>query len=171
MKGKGNDGQGNVLARDLWETKQDFFEKLDNQYNFTFDCCANIKNTKKPAFSSNFEKQELNSFQEVCWMNPPFSKAKKMFKVFFEKVKRGCAIYRCDNLETRIWQNLILECADWVFIPAGRVLYTPFEVGNMRGEIGTRFPSALIGVGLEYPVNLVGKVLIVKEKAKEVGKE
>jgi hypothetical protein len=31
------------------------------------------------------------------------------------------------------------------------VAYNPFEVGNMRNGNGTRFPSALIGIGLDIP--------------------
>ena len=78
-------------------------------------------------------------------MNPPFSKAREMFKQFFKIVDRGVAIYRCDNFETRIWQYLILSNCSWIFIPKGRVVYE-----GMNG-LGSRFPSALIGVGVDPP--------------------
>lgn len=166
MKGKGNDGKGDISDRDLWETKQELFNKLDNQYKFTFDCCASQTNTKCSNFSSDFDKCNIN-FKEVCWMNPLFSKALCMFNTFFKKVKKGIAIYRCDNMETNIWQTIILKHADWIFIPKGRVSYTPFEVGNMRNGNGTRFLSALIGIGLETPKNLVGESLFTKQEVKE----
>jgi hypothetical protein len=92
-------------------------------------------------------------------MNPPFSKALEMFRHFFKVVNKGVAIYRCDNFETKIWQDVIFSNASWVFIPKGRVSYTPFEVGNMRGGNGTRFPSALIGFNVEPPKNIEGKLL------------
>ena len=160
---KGNNGTGNIPERDLWETKQDFFNILNNQYNFTFDCCANIKNTKTVNFSSNFQltiKENLD--KQICWMNPPFSKSSYMFEHFFKNVRKGIAIYRCDNLETKVYQDIILKYADWLFIPKGRISYTPFEVGNMRKGLGTRFPSALIGIGLETPKNIEGVILIIK---------
>jgi hypothetical protein len=86
-----------------------------------------------------------------------------MFEHFFKVVKKGVAIFRCDNMETKVWQDTILKYADWVFIPKGRVAYNPFEVGNMRNGNGTRFPSALIGIGLDIPKNIQGKTLFIKQ--------
>jgi hypothetical protein len=31
MKDKGNDGKGNIPERDLWETEQSFWDKLNNK--------------------------------------------------------------------------------------------------------------------------------------------
>jgi len=45
-KNTGNDGTGNIIERDEWETSQELWAELDEQYNFKFDCCAN-KNNKK----------------------------------------------------------------------------------------------------------------------------
>jgi phage N-6-adenine-methyltransferase len=163
MKGKGNDGKGDIPERDLWETKQEFFNDLNNQYRFTFDCCANKKNKKCEQWHDDFENVgiiELSHY--VAWMNPPFSNALKMFEHFFKVVNNGVAIYRCDNMETKVWQSIIFKNADWIFIPKGRVSYTTFEVGNMRGGNGTRFPSALIGVGVETPKKIDGSILLTK---------
>lgn len=46
MDVKGKDGKGDTPERDLWKTKQELFDLLDTQYNFTFDCCANEDNKK-----------------------------------------------------------------------------------------------------------------------------
>ena len=148
---KGNDGTGNVPARDLWETEQTLWDALHKQYDFTFDCCALIENTKCPDFSNDFEFEW--EAKHRAWMNPPFSKSERMFKHFFKIVKSGVAIYRCDNLENRLWQEVILKHADWIFIPQGRVKYE--GMGGKR----SRFPSALIGVGLPPPEGLDGTTL------------
>jgi site-specific DNA-methyltransferase (adenine-specific) len=164
MEGKGNDGKGDIPERDLWETKQELFDILDSQYGFNFDCCASQENKKCPNFTDDFLSREQNYLEDdICWMNPPFSKSQIMFEHFFKVVKRGVAIFRCDNMETKVWQDTILKYADWIFIPKGRVSYTPFEVGNMRNGNGTRFPSALIGIGLDMPKNIQGKTLFVKQ--------
>lgn len=160
MKGKGNGGLGDVPERDEWRTDQELWDELDKQYGFGFDCCATSDNSKTEKYSNDFEK--LVSVGGVAWMNPPFSKARRMFEHFFKVVRRGVAIYRCDNMETKLWQEVILENADWVFIPKGRVSYTPFETGNMRGGKGTRFPSALIGVGVDKVKDIEGKTLEVE---------
>lgn len=168
MISKANNGNGDIPERDLWQTKQEYWNILDKQYIFNFDCCANEANSKCCFFSSNFETttpEQLNDWvnNPMCWMNPPFSIAFKMFEHFFKVVKRGVAIYRCDNMETKVWQDIILKNADWIFIPYGRVSYTPFEVGDMRNGAGTRFPSALIGIGVEPPLDLKGVVLYLKK--------
>jgi len=168
MEGKGNNGKGNIPERDLWETKQELFGNLKKQYNFEFDCCANELNKKCLDFSNNFES--INSMEKTSWMNPPFSNSLKMFEHFFKVIKKGVAIYRCDNMETKVWQEVILKFADWIFIPKGRVSYTSFEVGNMRNGKGTRFPSALIGIGVEIPQNIEGRILFIKQ-IKEVKQE
>ena len=160
MKDKGNDGTGNIESRDLWQTKQELFDLLDSQYNFTFDCCASEENKKCSKFSDDFLSIESDSLKGyICWMNPPFSKSQIMFEHFFKTIKRGVAIFRIDNPETKVWQETIFPHASWIFIPKGRVSYTPFEVGNMRGGNGTRFPSSLVGFNVPKIVSLNGITL------------
>ena len=76
-----------------------------------------------------------------------------MFKHFFKEVEKGVAIYRCDNMETKLWQEIILPNATWIFIPNGRISYE-----GMEGS-GSRFPSALIGFNVEPPKGLKGITL------------
>jgi len=150
---KGNNGNGNTPKRDEWETPQELFNVLNKQYNFTFDCCASFGNKKCNRYTSSFEVMGRYLDKDICWMNPPFSLAWKMFKHFFNVVEYGVAIYRCDNLETKIYQDIIFKNADWIFIPRRRICYE-----GMKGN-GSRFPSALIGVGVNPPKNIDGVVL------------
>lgn len=158
---KGNNGNGNIPERDLCETNQDLFNDLNRQYKFNFDCCASKDNKKCERYSDNFLFLDKPYYteQECRWMNPPFSKAYLMFEHFFKVVTRGVAIYRCDNMETKVWQDVILPNASWILIPKGRVAYTPFETGEMRKGMGSRFPSALIGFNVEPPLFVKGIVL------------
>jgi len=151
---KANNGSGNIESRDEWETPQWLFEILHKQYNFDFDCCASAKNKK--TFIGTFDFENFNPQQlklNMCWMNPPFSKALEMFKHFFKVVKKGVAIYRCDNFETKIWQEVIFPNASWVFIPNKRIAYE-----GMEGS-GSRFPSALIGFNVPEIESLDGITL------------
>ena len=153
---KGNDGTGNNSERDIWETQQKLFNLLDKQYNFMIDCCASKENSKCIKYFDKFEDVDFIHNNIKCWMNPPFSIARDMFSHFFKIVSTGVAIYRCDNLETSIWQDIILKNADWIFIPKGRISYEGIK-GN-----GSRFPSALIGVGVELPININGTILKIE---------
>lgn len=155
---KGNNGTGNTIERDEWQTPQELFDKLFKQYLFSVDCCANLRNSKCERWTDDFEYYWSISPNDVCWMNPPFSKAIEMFKIFFERAYKGVVIYRCDNMETRIWQDIILKNASWIFIPKGRISYE-----GMEGKM-SRFPSALIGFNVEHPKKMEGVTLIVKEK-------
>lgn len=154
---KGNNGSGNNPSRDGWKTPKKLFSALHSQYGFSFDCCASPENAKCEAYSTNFE--EVVFVEGVGWMNPPFSKAKAMFYHFFKVVKRGVAIYRCDNFETDRWQDAILPFCDWVFIPRGRVEY------EGQDAPGARFPSALIGIGVEPPKGIDGYIMTVANTA------
>lgn len=149
---KANNGSGNIIERDDWETPQWLFNILNSQYHFEMDCCANKKNSKCEGWCIDFLR-EITFRESIGWMNPPFSLAEGMFKQFFKVVSKGVAIYRCDNMETKIWQEVILKKADWVFIPKGRISYE-----GKTGK-GSRFPSALIGIGVEPPKELEGVTL------------
>jgi len=152
---KGNNGSGNNESRDSWETPQELWNKLNKQYNFTFDCCSNGINSKCNSWTSNFEMWVSAGIKHICWMNPPFSKAEVMFKHFYHEVEKGVCIYRCDNMETKLWQDIILKSATWVFIPKCRISYE-----GMEGK-GSRFPSALIGYNINPPKGLTGHTLII----------
>ena len=157
---KANNGSGNIIERDDWETPQWLFDILNKQYDFDFDCCANENNKKCITWQDDFlDMDEFNSENDMTWMNPPFSKSYEMFFQFFKIIKKGVAIYRCDNMETKIWQDIILKNADWIFIPKGRISYEGKE-----GK-GSRFPSALIGRGVEPPKQLNGVTLFVHKLA------
>lgn len=154
---KGNNGKGNNPLRDGWQTPKQLFDDLNKQYNFSFDCCSNGKDNKCNCWSSNFEMY-AEARDHIYWMNPPFSIAWKMFEHFFKVVKKGVAIYRCDNFETGLWQRVIFPNVDWIFIPNKRISYEGID-----GD-GARFPSALIGKGVELPKKIMGKCLmIIKE--------
>jgi len=155
VKETGNNGKGNIEARDDWHTPQWLFDKLDSQYTFTFDCCASEENKKTDLFENDFLK--VKRVGEMSWMNPPFTKAKEMFEHFFKVVNRGIAIYRCDNIETKIWME-IMKKADWIYVFDGRINY------EGKAGKGARFGSALIGVGLDYPKLNCGQLLICSSK-------
>ena len=155
---KANNGKGNNPLRDEWETPSWIFDPLMKQYNFEFDCCATEKNTKTKEFSGQ-DFQDIIDIKMVAWMNPPFSKAYAMFRHFFKVIKKGVAIYRCDNLETALWQREILPNCSWILIPDRRVSYDGLDGG------GARFPSALIGIGLDIPNGLKGTILEVKSNS------
>lgn len=141
---QGNNGKGNIEERDDWETPTPLFTALNKDYKFTYDCCCSLENSKCEKGAIVFQAVGSKLYNEVCWMNPPFSKAFEMFEHFFKVVEKGVCIYRCDNMETKIWQ-MILKHADWIHIFPSRINYE-----GKKGK-GARFPSALIGFNVVQP--------------------
>ena len=156
---KANNGKGNTILRDMWETPQELFDTLNKQYTFQLDCCATKENTKCLKWFEDFfnNKPNYKAYIYMCWMNPPFSIAWKMFDHFFKTIRKGVAIYRCDNLETGLWQKIIMPNASWIFIPNKRI---PYE--GLDGD-GARFASALIGFNVNIPKNINGTILYLKK--------
>jgi len=148
----GNDGKGNNSERDDWETPKELFDILNLQYNFRLDCCASYENKKCEFWCDDFLNRNLNNDNNVCWINPPFSKAEEMIKHFFKIIKRGIGIYRGDNLESKLWQEIISKRADWIFILKGRTAYEH----NERKQTSPRFGSVLFGIGVKPPKEING---------------
>lgn len=150
---KANNGSGNIESRDEWETPKWLFDILHKQFDFQVDCCASYQNHKCSVWSDIDFLDYFPSDDFVHWMNPPFNKALEMFRHFFKVVHKGVAIYRCDNFETKIWQEVIFPNASWIFIPNKRIAYE-----GMDGS-GSRFPSALIGFNVPIIESLDGITL------------
>lgn len=58
---------------DLWSTPQDFFDKLNQEFNFTLDPCANKENAKCSKFFTQEEDGLTKSWDnEIVFCNPPY---------------------------------------------------------------------------------------------------
>ena len=58
-----------------WETPQDFYNKLNEEFNFTLDACASLENHKCPIFFTEKENgliQDWSSHRVFC--NPPYGR-------------------------------------------------------------------------------------------------
>lgn len=60
---------------DLWETPQEFFDKLDAQFHFTLDACALPENAKCDRYYTP-EQDGLSQpwGGEIVWCNPPYGR-------------------------------------------------------------------------------------------------
>lgn len=59
---------------DLWETPQEFFDKLDAEFHFTIDVCALPENAKCDKFYTPEQNGLAQSWNGVCWCNPPYGR-------------------------------------------------------------------------------------------------
>lgn len=58
-----------------WETPQDFFDEIDNEFHFTLDACADETNHKcDKYFSESDDGLKQNWGGQTVWCNPPYGK-------------------------------------------------------------------------------------------------
>lgn len=63
-------------ATDQWSTPQEFFDKLDEEFDFTLDVCADATNTKCAHWISkdSLSKDWSCWSHGALWMNPPYGR-------------------------------------------------------------------------------------------------
>lgn len=59
---------------DLWETPQDFFDCLNEEFHFTLDVCALPENAKCDNYYTPKENGLSQPWKGVCWCNPPYGR-------------------------------------------------------------------------------------------------
>lgn len=62
------------IKTDMWETPQDFFDKLNDEFHFTMDACAVKENAKCEKFYSPEEDALQQTWIGTVWCNPPYSR-------------------------------------------------------------------------------------------------
>ena len=62
-------------ATDEWSTPQDFFDKLNDEFSFTLDPCANDTNHKCKKYFTKTENGLLQNWDdEIVFCNPPYGR-------------------------------------------------------------------------------------------------
>lgn len=59
---------------DLWETPQDLFDKLNNEFQFTLDVCATPENAKCDNFYTKEQDGLKYPWKGTVWCNPPYGR-------------------------------------------------------------------------------------------------
>lgn len=62
-------------ATDLHATPQDFFDKLNIEFGFELDVCANHTNAKCPRYYTKDDDGLIQNWgKSIAWMNPPYGR-------------------------------------------------------------------------------------------------
>lgn len=59
---------------DLWETPQDFFDRLNEEFHFDLDVCALPENAKCERYFTPEMDGLSQPWKGVCWCNPPYGR-------------------------------------------------------------------------------------------------
>lgn len=134
--------------KDNWETPQDFFNKLDDEFNFSWDLAASSQNAKCEQYidkSANSLSIDWSKLSGNLYLNPPYGREIKKW------VKKASETSLKDNYlvmlipartDTSYWHDYIFGKAEIKFL-RGRL---KFEVNGVSGD-SAPFPSAVIIYG------------------------
>lgn len=78
--------------RQDWETPDELFNPLNDEFGFTLDVCATKDNAKCSRFYSMSENGLVQDWEGVCWMNPPFGEQGKWVRKAFESAQEGATV-------------------------------------------------------------------------------
>lgn len=59
---------------DLWETPQDLFDRLNDEFRFDLDACANQENAKCGRFFTKEQDGLQQEWKGTVWCNPPYGR-------------------------------------------------------------------------------------------------
>lgn len=76
-----------------WETPDDFFSMLNQEFNFDLDVCANAKNHKCKKYFTIKDDGLKKDWVGICWCNPPYgNETKKWIRKAYEESKNGAIV-------------------------------------------------------------------------------
>lgn len=132
-------------GKDDWETPQDLFDELNDEFNFTLDACATPENAKHSHFFTEVEDGLAQDWAgETVWCNPPYSSGKQndwVRKCYEESRKPGTTVVLLipARTDTARFHDYILGKARVRFI-RGRLRF-------VGAESSAPFPSMLCVFG------------------------
>lgn len=124
-----------------WPTPIDFYNKLNERFQFTLDPCSTADNAKCSKYYTAEEDGLKKSWEgEVVFMNPPYGREiKNWIKKAYNESRKENTVVVClipARTDTKYWQEFCMKAAEIAFI-AGRLKF-----GNSKNS--APFPSALV---------------------------
>ncbi len=101
-------------ATEEWSTPQDFFDKLNEEFNFDWDVCASEDNAKcSNFFTVHDDCLRLNWAPEmVYFMNPPYGREMpKFIKKAYEESLKGATVVCLlpARTDTKVWHEYCMK--------------------------------------------------------------
>jgi site-specific DNA-methyltransferase (adenine-specific) len=110
-----------------WETPPELFAKLDQEFGFTVDVCAEAHNKKcRRYFSPGVDGLRRSWAGERAWCNPPYGMGlSRWFAKAIAEREQGATVVVLvpARTDTRWWQTFVMPHADEVRFIDGRVKF------------------------------------------------
>ena len=127
---------------DLWSTPQDFYDKLNEEFNFTLDPCATDSNHKcGKYFTIDDDGLKQNWERNVVFCNPPYGRKiyKWVEKCYNESKKESTTVVMLipARTDTRYFHEFIYHKAKDIRFVKGRLKF-----GGSKNS--APFPSMIV---------------------------
>lgn len=125
-------------ATDLWSTPQALFDELHREFKFTLDVCATPENAKCENYFTEADDGLTQSWQGVCWMNPPYGdEIVKWVRKAYESSLLGTAVVCLvpARVDTGWW---------WDYCINGQIRFLRGRLKFGGGVNSAPFPSAVV---------------------------
>lgn len=135
-----------------WGTPQKFFNRLNEEFNFTLDICASKENAKCPKYYTKEEDALKKEWGGIIWMNPPYGRQiGNWVKKARDAAQQGTATVVCllpARTDTAWWHDYVMK-ANEIRLIRGRLKF-----GDGKGS--APFPSAIVVFkkGLISPIQI-----------------
>lgn len=126
-----------------WETPQDFFDQLNEEFHFTLDVCASDHNKKCDNYFDEAADGLKMKWEGVCWMNPPYGRGvdRWMKKAYEESLVRGtttvCLVHA--RTDTKWFHDYAMK-GELRFIKGRLKFHNP----NSNNKHSAPFPSLVV---------------------------
>ena len=134
------------VGHNVWSTPQDFYDKLNAEFHFTLDPCANIVNHKTLLY---FTEEEDGLQQDwsghTVFMNPPYGRQiSKWMKKAYEESKKGVTVVCLvpTRTDTKWWWDYCMK-GDIRFVK-GRLKFEGYNKNHEIVNMPATFPSAIV---------------------------
>lgn len=134
---------------DNWATPLDFFQKIDEVFEFTTDVCASHDNHKCENYFTKGDDGLNKKWEGVCWMNPPYGREiSKWIEKAYVSGESGTTVVCLipSRTDTAYMHKFIFSHAKYVGFVKGRLKF-----GGSKNP--APFPSLVaVFTKEEYPV-------------------
>lgn len=113
-------------ATDLHATPQAFFNKLNAEFGFVLDVCANAENAKCPYYFTQETNGLSQPWKGVVWCNPPYGREiGEWVKKAYESSREGATVVMLlpARIDTRWFMDWVMGKAAEVRIVKGRLKF------------------------------------------------
>ena len=160
-------------AKDDWSTPQDFFDRLDAEFQFTCDVAATADTAKcadyyGPDHPDLFRRDALAApWDGVCFMNPPYSRVRDFIDKAAVEARHGVVVVALVPARTctRWWHAAVWD--HHRHCPRPHVALR-FVKGRLRfggASASAPFPSVVIVFGAATQAREQGRLMVEGERS------